>query len=90
MPKNSQKDVSEYLKSLNLTIRAKYTESEVISFDETSIYADMFDNYTYDKRGKTKVSAVTSGHEKVRLSCLMASSMDGKKDFALVSCCSAK
>ncbi len=56
-----------------------YAANAIISFDETSIYADMLGNYTYEQRGKKKVATTSSGHEKVRLSCLMASTLSGRK-----------
>jgi hypothetical protein len=78
LPKDCFKEINEYLKSVNGLMKS-YAANAIISFDETSIYADMLGNYTYEKRGKAKVSAVSSGHEKVRLSCLMASTLSGKK-----------
>ncbi len=69
-PKDCHKEISDYLKSANRLMKG-YASNAIISFDETSIYADMLGNYTYEKRGKTKVAALSSGHEKVRLSCLM-------------------
>jgi hypothetical protein len=49
LPKDCANTVYEYLKTLNQKLKS-YSANEVISFDETSIYADMLENYTYDRK----------------------------------------
>jgi hypothetical protein len=78
LPKDCHKEINAYLKSVNSLMKG-YAANAIISFDETSIYADMLGNYTYEQRGKKKVATTSSGHEKVRLSCLMASTLSGRK-----------
>ncbi len=78
LPKDCCVQIKEYLQKAN-TIMKEYSTNAIISFDETSIYADMLGSFTYEQKGKSKVSAVSSGNEKTRLSCLMASTMSGKK-----------
>ncbi len=76
LPKNCSDIVYNYLKSVNQAIKNKqYSADEVIYFDETSICVNMLENHSYEKPGKTKISV----HDKVRLSCLVASTLNGKK-----------
>ncbi len=41
--------VLSYLQELNDKLKG-YEDNQVITFDETSIYADMLANYTYDEK----------------------------------------
>jgi hypothetical protein len=76
LPKNCCNIVYNYLKSVNQTIKNKrYTPDEVIYFDEISMCANMLQNHSYDISGKAKISV----NDKVRLSCIVASTLNGKK-----------
>ena len=56
-----------------------YHPSNVISMDETAVWADMLSGTTIDRVGSKTVSLKTTGHEKVRVSVCLAARADGSK-----------
>ena len=70
--------VHEYLKDVR-ELAHNYSDDEIINFDESSYYMDAVGNYTVSSKGARKTYAQTTGKEKVRLSCLMASTANGKR-----------
>ena len=53
--------------------------SKIYNMDETSIYLDFPSSYTFEKKGKRRVKAVTAGSERTRLSAAFTASADGRK-----------
>ena len=47
--------------------------------DEMAIYLDMPPNYTLEKKGVKKVLLKTTGREKLRLTVMLAVTVDGRK-----------
>jgi hypothetical protein len=79
-PSNCQNIVQEFVREVNTKIAGNnLTTSQIFNFDESSFYMCSPGNYTIDYRGTKKSYAKTCGKEKVRLSCLMCGSADGKK-----------
>lgn len=58
---------------------ANRPRSHIYNFDETSIYLDSTDNYTYEVRGSKRVKVDTSGNEKTRISIGLCASADVTK-----------
>ncbi|CAF0839337.1 unnamed protein product [Brachionus calyciflorus] len=58
---------------------ANRPRSHIYNFDETSIYLDSTDNYTYEVRGSKRVKVDTSGNEKTRISIGLCASAHGPK-----------
>jgi hypothetical protein len=76
LPENCSDIVFKYLQSVNYTIVNRgYSPSEIIHFEEISICANMLEKHSYKKPGKSKLS----GDDKMRASCLVAATLDGKK-----------
>jgi hypothetical protein len=67
------------LKNKILYFLLGFTDDEIVNFDETCFYVDMPGNYTYDTVGSQRVIASTSGHDKVRMSCIFAATKSGRK-----------
>ena len=56
-----------------------FSLEEIIGFDESNFYIEDPGNYTYEQIGSKKITACTTGHEKVRVSCLFSASASGHK-----------
>jgi hypothetical protein len=79
-PKDCERVAVGYLNQANkVIIKNQYAANAIIGFDETSIYVDMPENYTYDVKGATKVKAASCGQDRVRLSCVMTATLNGTK-----------
>ena len=57
----------------------KFSQDQILNFDETSFYMDVPNNYSIKNKGSKKVHVETTGKEKVRLSCLMTATASGIK-----------
>ena len=69
-----------YLLQVRILFRLQaYHPSNVISMDETSVWADMMSGTTVDRLGSKTVSLKTTGHEKVRVSVCLSARADGSK-----------
>jgi hypothetical protein len=76
LPKDCTGIVYNYLKSVNETIIDKnYAANEVIYFDEMSMCVNMLENLNCDGLARKSLPCA----EKMRLSCLVSSTLDGKK-----------
>jgi len=72
--------IAKYLREIRELIREHgFTDDEIFNFDESSFYMDAVGAYTVAQKGSRKTYAKTTGHEKVRLSCLMCATASGKK-----------
>ncbi|CAF0916277.1 unnamed protein product [Brachionus calyciflorus] len=77
-PENSVDNIKKFIKKardLN-TIRPN---DQIYNIDETTIYLDSSENYTYDKKGAKRIVANTSGNERTRISIAIGASATGKK-----------
>ncbi|CAF0878753.1 unnamed protein product [Brachionus calyciflorus] len=55
------------------------TDNQIYNLDETSIYLDSSENYTYEKKGTKRVCAYSSGNERSRISVALCASALGTK-----------
>ena len=53
--------------------------TKIYNMDETSIYLDFPSSYTYEKKGKRRVKANTSGGERTRMSAAFTARAKGQK-----------
>jgi hypothetical protein len=64
---------------IGLRKKHSYLLSQIGNADETPVYFDMPPNYTVDDTGAKSVAVKTSGHEKVRVTVMLAVLADGSK-----------
>ncbi|CAF1139002.1 unnamed protein product, partial [Brachionus calyciflorus] len=78
LPHNHLEIINDFIKKCydNLTGR---TKEQIYNMDETAIYLDSPENYTYDVRGTKRVVSTTSGNEHTRLSIAFCASANGTK-----------
>ena len=67
------------LRVRRLRIKYSYQSSDIITFDETPVWADIVSNTTVDVVGKKTVSMRTTGHEKCRVTAGLAAKGDGTR-----------
>lgn len=80
IPQNCKFITTKYLDDVNTNIeQKKLGPHQIFNFDETSFYMCSPGTYTVDHRGVKKSYSKSAGKEKVRLSCLMCSSLSGQK-----------
>ena len=60
-------------------MKYSYQPSDIIAFDETTVWADMVSDTTVDVGGKKTVSMKTTGHEKCLVTAGLAAKSDGTK-----------
>ena len=73
------KIVAYILHVRRLTAKFKYEVENIISMDETTVWADMVCGTTVDKKGSKDIPLKTNGHEKVRVLVCLAAKADGTK-----------
>ena len=71
--------VSYILRVRRLRTKHNYQLSDIIAFDETTIWADMVSETTVDVTGTKTISMKTTGHEKCRVTVGLAAKGDGTK-----------
>ena len=63
MPKDCIETINEFLNTCSMKFK-DVDLVQLINMDETSIYVDSPSNYTYDKKGKNRIPATTSGNQR--------------------------
>ena len=53
--------------------------SDIIAMDETAVWFDMIGNSTVEHKGARTIALKTTGHEKSRLTVILAAKGDGTK-----------
>ncbi|KAL0225420.1 hypothetical protein RCL1_003332 [Eukaryota sp. TZLM3-RCL] len=53
--------------------------ANVVNLDETTLFLEKDADYTYEEEGLTAVTVLTSGHEKVRVTAVIAARADGEE-----------
>jgi hypothetical protein len=59
--------------------RANYSRAQIYGWDESYVEIDSPEMYTYDKKGKGKICAITTGQHKTKVSFGVVASADGEK-----------
>jgi hypothetical protein len=78
-------DIAEKLLNLSLFLtnvliaHPNINPDLIINMDETPVYMDMVGNTTLAKRGEKEVLIQTTGHEKQRMTVVLAVTLSGKK-----------
>ena len=71
--------VSYIIQVRRLQIKHNYAACNITAMDETPVWCDMISETTVDKSGKKTVTLKTTGHEKSRVSVVLAAKADGTK-----------
>ena len=71
--------ISSYVLRVCRLREFSYQFSDIIAFDETSVWADMVSSTTIDVTGTKTISLKTTGHEKYRVTMGLAAKRDGTK-----------
>ena len=71
--------VSYIIQVRRLQIKHNYAPCNIIAMDETPVWCNMISETTVDKSGKKTVTLKTTGHEKSRVSVVLAEKADGTK-----------
>ena len=79
-PDDSLEIIEEYLVGINSLIdEFRFTSSEILGMDESSVYMDDPGNYTYDAINSQRVEVATTGKEKTKVSCAFTANLAGNK-----------
>lgn len=78
LPTNSVDVIRRFIEKSN-DVNSKRSLDKIYNFDESTIYLDSPENYTYEKRGTKRVVANTSGNERTRISITICASALGTK-----------
>ena len=75
----SRKTVSYVIQVRRLQMKHNDSPCNIIAVDETPVWCDMLSETTVDTSGKRTVSFKTTGHEKARVSVVLAAKTDETK-----------
>ena len=64
--------------------RRNYPLSMIGNMDETPVYVDIPGNYTLERKGMKSITMATTGHEKEKLTVMLAAMADGTKLLPMV------
>lgn len=80
LPLDWQEKKEAFLKYIKDVIQdKKFMPSHVINMDETPLFFDCPANRTVDKTGTKTVSIITTGHERMAFTCVLACAANGDK-----------
>ena len=82
--------VSYIIQVRRLQMKHNYAPRNIIAMDETPVWCNMISETTLDKSGKKTVTLKTTGHEKSRVSVVLAAKADGTKLKPMVAIKGAK
>jgi hypothetical protein len=79
-PKDFEQDLLNYQRYItNLRKTGNFLMEQMVIADKTAIYLVIPPNYTLEKKGVKKVLLKTTGREKLRLTVMLAATVDGRK-----------
>jgi len=80
LPKDFEQMLLNYQRYItNLRKKGNFLMGQMANADETAIYLDMTPNYTLEKKGVKEILLKNTGCEKLRLTIMIAATVDGRK-----------
>jgi len=80
LPKHFEEKLLNYQRYItNLRKTGNFLMGKMANADETAVYLDMPPNYTLEKKGLKEVLLKTTGCERLRLTVMLAATVNGRK-----------